>query len=206
MPALPSVDDLLHVTIISDINQHGQFVVQQDQCEPDLLHLEEHMQRFYSKRFKEGDSQRLAKGDFVAARNLRRNLTWCRALVLRVSREGHMMVRFTDWGNADIVPLGDIQPLPRQFWKLPCLAMYCKMAGVWVQDRTLITDQQFLGQVVQIEDSVEGFQVKLELNLYEGREEFLAGRKLQDKLVNEGKAVTNETIKDYEYKGEVVAA
>ena len=38
------------------------------------------------------------------------------------------------------------------------------------------------------------------------KKEFLAGKKLQDKLVEEEKAVPIETIKNYEYKGEVVAA
>ena len=30
-----------------------------------------------------------------------------------------MMVRFTDWGMYDIVPMVDVQPLPRQFGNLP---------------------------------------------------------------------------------------
>merc|ERR1719186_2111244 len=208
LPSLPSTNDLLHLSIISDIHRLDKFVVQLAQSLPDLLHLEQHMQRFYSMRYKEEEgSEGFARGDFVAVRNLRRRMTWCRAMVCRVMVGGVVLIRFTDWGMSDLVPLADVQPLPRQFRNLPCLAMYCTMAGVKVPDSNLplFTDRQVLGQVVKVEAWKEQFQVRLQLNLYRGREDFLAGRNLQDQLVLEGRAVYKEDRKELECQEVLVA-
>ena len=199
LPALPSVDDLLHLFIVPDINHLGQFVVQLVQSVPDLLHLEKHMERFYSMRVKNMEKgERMARGDFIAAKNLGRSLTWCRAMVLRETMTGRYLVRFTDWGNTDIVPLSDIKPLPRQFRNLPCLAMYCVMRGGRVPDRSLVSDKQFLGQVVDVGVSEDQFMANLELSLYEGRDEFLAGKQFEHQLVEENvieeNAICDETV------------
>ena len=86
--------------------------------------------------------------------------------------------------------------------------MYCTMAGVKVLDRNvdLITDKKYLGQVAKLEGCKEQFQVRLELNLYAGREDFLGGKKLQDQLVLEGKAAYMETRKTLEYNEQEVLA
>ena len=66
------------------------------------------------------------------------------------------------------------------------------MAGVTVVDRDLslplCTDKQYIGQVLAVEKCLEQFQVRLEINLYYGMEEFMAGKK----LVVEGRSAYKE--------------
>jgi len=56
---------------------------------------------------------------------------WCRVRVESVNKEGNeFTVTFIDYGNADILPLSDLRPLPEALSALPPLARSCALAGV----------------------------------------------------------------------------
>ena len=99
-----------------------------------------------------------APGDICAAR-FSVDSVWYRALILEHVSSG-FRVRYTDFGNSEVVPYGDICPLPQQFQSFPPLSITCSLAGVrkprgqnWSMEaiqqfKSLVAEKPFLCRIV----------------------------------------------------------
>ena len=99
-----------------------------------------------------------ASGDICAAR-FSVDSVWYRALILE-HISGGFRVRYIDFGNSEVVPYGDICPLPQQFQSFPPLSLTCSLAGVrkprgqnWSveaiqQFKSLVAEKPFLCRIV----------------------------------------------------------
>jgi len=99
-----------------------------------------------------------ALGDICAAR-FSVDSVWYRALILEHVSSG-FRVRYIDFGNSEVVPYGDIRPLPQQFRSFPPLSLTCSLAGVrkprgqnWSMEaiqqfKSLVVEKPFLCRIV----------------------------------------------------------
>ena len=97
-------------------------------------------------------------GDVCAAR-FSVDSVWYRALILE-HVSGGFRVRYIDFGNSEVVPYGDICPLPQQFQSFPPLSLTCSLAGVrkprgqnWSveaiqQFKSLVAEKPFLCRII----------------------------------------------------------
>jgi len=106
----------------------------------------------------------VAMGDFFAVKN---DKFWYRVRVTKLIDASWLVIRFVDFGEVQIVGVGDLQPLVETFRELPCLAVQAKLAGVgpisgewnqgeifWFNER--VVGGQFVSRVKGVETSMEG--------------------------------------------------
>lgn len=56
-------------------------------------------------------------------------------------------VFLVDWGNVDVIPISQLRPLVKELLDIPCLALRCRLDGIYPFERSLVFHFIFLIQL-----------------------------------------------------------
>lgn len=62
---------------------------------------------------------------------------WFRVIPKEIQDTGDVLVLYPDYGHFNLIKIDDIRPLPLEFWKLPYLALRCKLHGIIPADKPI---------------------------------------------------------------------
>lgn len=77
-------------------------------------------------------------GSFWVTKEIGRNV-WSRVEVTDVNCEQQTVsVFFVDWGDMDIVDIGQLRPLVKELIDIPCLAFCCRLGGIYPYMKSIV--------------------------------------------------------------------